>query len=66
MHGSIPTVVKTIRCEYVVAYRVESHSLLQYLKNEELHDPPDGSTNPWVDFLEHNPKLQGEDTYIEP
>ncbi|KAK2166972.1 hypothetical protein NP493_1295g01027 [Ridgeia piscesae] len=30
----------------------------QYLKNEELHDPPDGSTNPWVDFLEHNPKLQ--------
>ncbi|KAI0222884.1 hypothetical protein LSAT2_025858 [Lamellibrachia satsuma] len=30
----------------------------QYLKYEELHDPPDGSTNPWVDFLEQNPKLQ--------
>ena len=31
----------------------------QYLKNEDLHDPPDNAANPWVAFLKEHPKLQG-------
>ena len=40
---------------------VEPFSFLfwQYLKNEDLHDPPDNSENLWVKFLESCPHVKG-------
>jgi hypothetical protein len=37
---------------------------LQYLKREDLTDPPDNSANPWVAFLEENASLKGETLFF--
>ena len=32
----------------------------QYLKNKPLSDAPDNSANPWVQFLQQTPAVQGD------
>ena len=36
----------------------------QYLKNEELQDPPDNTGNPWLQFQQSSAAIKGKDPSI--